>query len=172
MRYSFLLILFCFCLPVTADMYKWTDKDGKVIYSDKPNPNGDSKKVTGTPLTTYKSAPIVRRTFTNPANKQNTAKSETYSKFSITQPINDAAFRQNAGNVTATFEIKPRLATSRRDKIEVFVDGKKAGETAGLSYNLLGLDRGTHTLTAKVVNTKGKILKSHSVTFHLQRSAK
>lgn len=171
MRYLFFFTLLGLCLPASAAMYKWTDKDGKVIYSDKPNPNGSEEKVTGAPLTTYKPDPAVTRAVSKPSKPNKIEKRELYSEFSIEQPVNDAAVRQNAGDVTVTFAITPKINTWRGDKIEVFVDGKKSGETNSLTYQLISLDRGTHTLNAKLVNNKGEVLKSDSVTFHLLRAS-
>jgi hypothetical protein len=34
-----LLLALCVALPVSAQMYKWVDSDGKVQYSDKPPPS-------------------------------------------------------------------------------------------------------------------------------------
>ncbi len=173
MRYLFFFALLSLWVSASADMYKWTDKNGKVIYSDKPNPNGSEEKVTGSPLTTYKTDPAVKRALRKPntPTPNEIKKRNIYSDFTIEQPINDTALRQNAGNVTVTFAVKPKINTWRGDKIEVFIDGKKAGETNGLTYNLVSLDRGTHTLNAKLVNSRGKVLKSDSVTFHLLRAS-
>jgi len=47
MRYPSLVVLLCMvAAPVSADMYKWTDEDGKMHYSDQPPPNAITKSET------------------------------------------------------------------------------------------------------------------------------
>ncbi|NOX42973.1 MAG: DUF4124 domain-containing protein [Gammaproteobacteria bacterium] len=157
-------------MPATADTYKWTDKNGKIIYSDKPNPNGSEEKVKGAPLTTYSPDPALKKPSGTPSNVKQRARRTTYSNFTIEQPTNDKTFRQNAGNVTVKFGITPTLNNAIGDKIEIFLDGKKSGETSNNSFSFVSLNRGTHTLSANLVNRQGTVLKSDSITFHLQRA--
>ncbi len=171
MRIFVLLAIFCISTAAVAEMYKWTDQDGKIIYSDKPNPNGSSEKVKGPPLTTYKpTTPQKKITFTpDTAGKNSTQNRVSYSTFSIDQPANDQAVRENTGNVSIIMSISPGLNSSRNHKIEIYLDGSKKAETSGLSYQFTNMDRGTRTVTAKIVDGAGKVLKTASVTFHLQR---
>lgn len=171
MRIFILLALFFISTAAVAEMYKWTDQDGKVIYSDKPNPNGSEEKVDGPPLTTYKPATTQKPfTYTPKTTDQNSARDRvSYSEFSIDQPVNDAAIRENTGNVSLIMSISPGLNSNRNHTIEIFLDGNKKGSTSGLSYQFTNMDRGTHTVTAKIVDGAGKVLKTASVTFHLQR---
>ena len=171
MRIFVLLALFCISTATVAEMYKWTDQDGEIIYSDKPNPNGSEEKVEGAPLTTYKpTTPQKKFTFTpDTADKNSTRGRVSYSTFSIDQPVNDAAVRENTGNVRLSMSITPELNSSRNHKIEIYLDGSKKAETSGLSYQFANMDRGTHTVTAKIVDGSGKVFKTASVTFHLQR---
>jgi glutaredoxin len=57
MKYGVLWLLLCTCLPASADIYKWTDEQGKVHYSDaKPAEDTDKRvpaveKLELTPIT-------------------------------------------------------------------------------------------------------------------------
>lgn len=170
MRLLLLLVIICFSTTVVAQMYKWTDADGKIIYSDQPNPNGSEEKIKSPPPTTSKPPATTQRTPTTTPTKANDTRGRVrYTAFSIDQPMNDEGVRENAGNLKVNMSITPNLNTARNHKIEIFLDGKKAGETASLSYQFKNMDRGTHTLIAKVVDGSGKVYKSASVTFHLLR---
>ena len=170
MRTFVLLALFCISTAAVAEMYKWTDQDGKVIYSDKPNPNGSEEKVDAPPLTTYKPTTTQKQFTYTPKTSQNSTRDRvSYSKFAIDQPVNDAAVRENTGNVSLSMSISPGLNSNRNHTIEIYLDGSKKGNTSGLSYQFTNMDRGTHTVTAKIVDGAGKVLKTASVTFHLQR---
>src|SRR4051795_10747432 len=46
MRYPSLVVLCLLAAPVSADMYKWTDENGKTHYSDQPPPNAITKSET------------------------------------------------------------------------------------------------------------------------------
>lgn len=168
MRLILLIILVLSCQAVVAELYKWT-KNGEVIYSDKPNPNGPSEKVKGAPLTTYKPSAAVRKALSPQTKAAEPEKRILYTAFTVSQPENDAAIRDNAGNVTVKFTATPPLSNLRGHRIDVYLDGKKAGSTGGNSYKFNNMDRGTHTVQGKIVDGAGKVLKSASVTFHLKR---
>ena len=43
------VLAICFAaLPVQADLYKWTDKNGNIVYGDQPPENFELKQITGT----------------------------------------------------------------------------------------------------------------------------
>ena len=46
MRYPTLVVLCLLAGSVSADMYKWTDENGKMHYSDQPPPNATTKSET------------------------------------------------------------------------------------------------------------------------------
>jgi len=46
MRYPSLVVLCMLAAPVAADMYKWTDENGKMHYSDQPPPNVNTNSET------------------------------------------------------------------------------------------------------------------------------
>lgn len=173
-RASLIVLIGTLCIsPVTvADMYRWTDASGKVIYSDKPNPNGKEEKIKGSPLSTYEPSSAIKKQLLNPTPKKEIKQPHvSYTDFTITAPANDTSVRANDGNVSIKMKLMPALNARRGDKIEIYLDGKKVGETTSLSYNFSNMDRGTHTVKLTVVNGAGKSLKSSSVTFHLKRAS-
>lgn len=93
-----------------------------------------------------------------------------YTSLQIIAPAQDGTIRDNNGTVNITIVLVPFLKSN--NQIAIFLDGKQIGEPQATSQFILqNVDRGTHTLLAKVINNKGVILQqSNEVTFHLHRA--
>ena len=91
----------------------------------------------------------------------------------IVSPEDDKTIRANDGNLTVNIQIRPALSQKRGDMIQLRMDDRPYGlPNAGLSFNLANIDRGTHTLSAVVMNAKGEELaQSAVIKFHLQRNS-
>ena len=68
-------------------------------------------------------------------------------------------------------ELSPKLSSKREDHIIFSLDGKQVGKAqTSLSYDLVGVERGSHIVVASVIDKAGKVLKrSKSILFHIQR---
>ncbi|HEC29867.1 MAG TPA: DUF4124 domain-containing protein [Gammaproteobacteria bacterium] len=151
-----------------AEIYRWVDDSGKVVYSDKPGAGAQRVKLHGI-ATTYKSKPVSAYTSANSSTKgpKKVKAVKGYKSFRIVSPANDAAIRENAGNVSIVMRSSPPLKKGHRTVIAL--DGKKV-QTTGLSYTFRGVDRGTHVLSAAIMDAGGKkLIESSPVTFHLLR---
>ncbi len=161
-----LLLLGIFiCTNATAEVYKRTNPDGSVTFSDVPA-KIDAEPITLPPSSTYSAPPQPRA-----AVKTQPKKAEMdYVSVSITSPANDTTIRDSAGNITITISVDPALKSGHSTVL--IMDGKNVGEGQGGSIQLTNIDRGSHTFTAQVVdNRKIKILESDPVTVHLQRTS-
>lgn len=166
-----LLLLLLFMLPSLSHgaMYKWTNSAGEIIYSDTP-PNENTEeiilpKLTTTPAVKYKSKPKSQET---PEEK---TKATSYSSFKLLAPVKDAIIRDNGGNVQVNLSLKPSLDTKAGHSISIMVDGTtKISNSKQATATLSNIDRGTHTVSAKIQDSKGKVLKtSNSVSFTVYR---
>jgi hypothetical protein len=87
----------------------------------------------------------------------------------ITSPSNEQAIKNNAGNLSVSVAVTPRLSE------DLFItltssSGMKAGPQKSQRFSFTNLDRGSHTFIATVANASGKVIKrSAPVTVHLQR---
>lgn len=161
-----LLLLGIFiCTNATAEVYKRTNPDGSVTFSDVPT-KIDAEPITLPPSSTYSAPPQPRA-----AAKTQPKKAEMdYVSVSITSPANDTTIRDSAGNITITISVDPALKSEHSTVL--IMDGKNVGEGHAGSIQLTNLDRGSHTFIAQVVdNQKIKILESDPVTVHLQRTS-
>ena len=171
-----LLGLICCSLSVSAQVYRSVDKNGNVIFTDKPSP--DSKKVHVAPVQTYTlptkpKKPDVTPSATTPADAPagdaTVTKPPKRYKIAFVSPENDAVVRQNAGSLTVNVSIKPDLF--KTDKIQFSLNGEAVGEPAsGTSAVIPFVDRGTHTIGAKVLSAAGTVKgRASSVTVHMKR---
>ena len=159
------------------DIYRWVDDNGNQVYSDQPGENAENaEKVELQQPMTYSPVQIPEVTDSASAEEQETADNTEAApnyKVSIVAPEDDAGIRVNNGNVTVNLQVVPTLNPERGDLIQLFLDGLPSGmPMPQLSFILENLDRGTHTVSANVLNASGEILaQSETITFHLQRTS-
>lgn len=149
-----------------AGIFKWVDDQGQVHYSDRPDSTNAQEMNLG-PLTTYRA----QRVTTAPTGNVDTeAAGPAYTRFVITAPPHDAAIRDNAGNIGVEIDIEPELRQASGHTIVVLVDGQARGRMTSTSATLTNVDRGTHTIEARVVDSNDtQIAQTAPVTVHLQR---
>ena len=159
-----LLMLMIFAVVSHAEIYKGTDAEGNVIYSDEELP--DSIKIpTPSPNTIIMPKPKPKA----PAIEKEEAVG--YKSFEILSPSNNETLRISSGNVPITLSITPELDIDQGHHISVYIDGVATiNKTTQLNLQIPNVDRGSHTLRAEIRDAKNKILKqSKAVKFHLKR---
>jgi hypothetical protein len=168
----FLLIIFIFIATTNAQatLYKYINKDGEIIYSDKP-PYPGAEQMTPPLLQTipaikYK-APPKAKTTANPTHTK-------YRALTVSQPKAEQTIRNNSGNITIALKLEPELDIKNGHYINIYLNGRIIKkQTHSLSMSLKNIDRGSHNIKAEVRNKKGKLLKSSPInTFYLHRFSK
>ena len=167
------ILLFFILSSAHAEVYRWHDEQGRVVYSDEYIPGAELVEVSDLP--TYTPTPILQPVVA--VEEDSTTEEELIPDYqlSITSPENDQTIRANDGNLDVTVDLSPALDNEKRgDQLIVLVDGQQQGSAISeANFKLTNIDRGTHTLTVSVVDSEGKILIiSKAVTFHIQRHAK
>jgi hypothetical protein len=165
-RLLVLLTLTLACLtPASAEVYKRTNPDGSVTFTDVPSKQNEDI-VPLSPMSTFK-APVAPPVRSNSTTKTTPGK---YTAISITSPADDSAIRDNAGNLTVNVSLTPGLQSGHT--LVLLVDGAQQGKSASGSFALSNLDRGNHSLVAQVVDKEGTtIISATAVTIHLQRTS-
>ena len=149
-----------------SGVYKQTNPDGSVTFSDVPAEK-DAKPIKLPPASTYSPPALPRSESTTRPTPATTE--VNYESVSITSPSNDTAVRNNAGNLTVNFSVKPSLQPGH--SYVLLMDGKNVGEGTAGSVQLTNIDRGSHTFTVQVVGAnKEMIIQSSAVVVHLQRA--
>lgn len=157
--------------PSFGSIYKTIDEDGNVVFTDIAPP--DSRETVELSNSTSYTPPAISANpppDTQPSGTPATStRSEiVYQSVMINSPANDEAVRDNAGNITISVAVNPSLAPGH--SIALVVDGKRVGTSLSGQFPLRNVDRGTHTLSAQVLDENQIILKQSSdQTFHMLR---
>jgi len=158
---------------VCAEIYKTLDEDGNVVFTDVA-PKDQTKAITVETQNTY--SPEATET-PSASGRQPVAPEQEeapaavmYDQIAILAPQNDEPIRENTGNVTVVVTSNPALDSGRGHVMQILVDGQAAARGQSNSVALTNLDRGTHQITAQIVDSNGQVLATSSpVTFHMLR---
>jgi len=166
---------FAFLLPLVlavacgADVYKWVDEDGNTIYSDEPHPEAEKLENVEIPVVDFPepAAPPRAR-----EAERKERRAPEYRAIRVTSPSQDATVRNTPGNVSVTVAVEPVLQNAYGHRIALYLAGALQGEPGRrTSFQLQNVDRGTHTVSAAVLDADGKkLISSQPVTFHLHRN--
>ena len=170
-----IVLLSAVSLSTNAEVYKKIDENGNVSFTDVPATT-DQKAIQIDQPMTYESKPITPTTSRSAEGSEGSETTEMsqpqikYETLSIITPTNDQNLRDNGGNVAVSLSSQPGLDTAANHQYILYLDGKKVSESQSSTTSLPNTDRGTHTLSAEIVDKDQTILiKSDSITFHLQR---
>ena len=148
-----------------VELYRWVDKDGLVHYSDQPGPGAE--KITVQSVPTIGTTPV-KDTIAEPPPP---AAFSGYERFVVAQPPNNETVRDNTGAVTVSLELVPALQVELGHTVRVTLAGQTQGGAA-LQFSFAGIERGTHTVTAMVLDKDGVPIKTASSTFTLHKISK
>lgn len=143
--------------PACAEIYKWTDSNGNVHFSDKPHDGAE--KVTLPPVQTYSAppTPVEEKKESNENSKKETTENAVYHEFTIVQPTDQATIWNNSGNMSVVVQTDPPLRPG--DMIQLLMDNEPVGDPqTSTTFDLTSLDRGSHTLVAKIINANGEVV--------------
>ncbi len=167
---KWLVLVFVLTPAATAaevEFYKWILPDGSIEYSDKPPVEG-AEKVELKPLVTY--SPPATSTPPAKTEAESAGAVDGYQSFAIASPADEAAIRDNAGNLTISFAVTPKLVDGHA--INVFMDGQKVSRSSGAAATLRDVSRGSHRIHATIVDEKGaEIARTGTITVHLKRAS-
>jgi hypothetical protein len=147
-----------------AVVYKWTDSDGVVHYSDQPVPGAQkiftaSSSITGSSSAETPSEP-------GPATPKQASGPLGFAEFSISTPAaNQTFFGDDV--VSVHLNIEPGLRPNQN--ITWHLNGKQLDEQ-GMQFTLPHMDRGAYVLAATVTDqATGESRTSDSVTFFVRQ---
>lgn len=167
-KWTLLLLLLASNIVFAQTIYQWTDAKGNTVYSDKPHQG--AQEVTVPDLPSYQAPKPAAKPATQQAQKT-TPPQTIYKTLTIDSPKAEATVWSNPGIIPVSVSIEPALAEN--DKLIITVDGKTQLETSTNSgLELTGIDRGTHSIQAKIIDPDGKVAKtSQAVTVYLHKAS-
>jgi hypothetical protein len=152
------------------ELWKWTDSNGVVHYSDVPGPGAVKVDLA---VTQSQPRPTVATPAAAPsgsaAARPAAPATVTYTSLEIWQPENGASFF--GGDAAVNVRLRSEPTVSPDDSLLLFLDGKLVeGPTNAAEYTLSNLERGAHSVTAQILDTKGKEkIRSQPVVFHIKQ---
>lgn len=164
MRLIALLLGIAMAVPAAAaDVYKSTNAEGNVVFSDQPSPGAETIRIQETQTVPADRAGTFE--YTPPAPE-----AFAYGKVAIEQPSNDEALRPEDKSVVVSVSLEPELRGG--DSLVLMLDGREFAAGRSKSFALAELDRGTHTVEAVVRENGGRVVaRSAPVSFHVLRTA-
>ena len=162
-------------------VYTWVDEDGVLHFSDTPTDQG-AKSLrlpdvqASAPAPRFEaSTPIdVATSTTTPAQAQTqteTIEREAPAQLTLTMltPIHEQTIRSNRGSIPIQIELNRKLGIS--EQLQLMLDGRRYGAPQTQpTWELKGIDRGTHTIAIQA-HRSGKLIASTSpVTVYLHRA--
>jgi len=144
-----------------SGIYKTTDKDGNVIFTDQKV--GEMREVELRETTTIPAQKIPRTPPARLLDQAGNAQPARYASLNIVTPADGEAIRDNAGNLELRFDIKP--AASGTHIVQLVIDGEVKMEVKGNAASLTNVDRGEHQFQLKVISREtGKLIQEGPVS--------
>ncbi len=160
-------------ISANAELFKWKDADGNVIFSDQPPPGIDKveSEVEQESLPHINTVPALDIT---ESNKSKSSKKEAnkvaYTNLTIVSPLHDSEVRENSGKVQINVRVEPEIFAERGHQLIIYMDGVEVSKGESTSVLIDNVDRGTHDIKASIVNNQGFVLRETRVTtFTLHR---
>lgn len=160
--------------------YTWVDEQGTRHYSDRPPPQSADDART---VELQVRSPQRPRSPTDPRGLRDdlfqdgdgdddTAAAPEPVSISVRRPQPDETYVNTGGRVQVTVDVQPSLPQGGR--VVVYVDGAQiaTGGPGQQTFVLSPVYRGTHTLSATVQDSDGRLLASSSnVTFYVRQAS-
>lgn len=171
-----LATLFALCL-INADarIYKCIDENGNTVYMDTPISDQctESKEVPKEDLPSLietKSPNIPANSGSTTSAKKENKGVDDYESLIITSPINNESLRSNEGQVLIAYTATPSLRSRNSHRYVVLLGSAEVYRGTNTSISLENVDRGTHSVSVKIVAANGRTLaNSEPIAFTLQR---
>ncbi|MGI9202592.1 MAG: DUF4124 domain-containing protein [Woeseiaceae bacterium] len=153
---------------VMAQAYRWTDANGVVHYSDRPQ---EGAEVVQLPESTVSTRPFVPQ-ITNTSQDETTESTEisfAYDSIEVSAPAPEETLWNIGGVLNVTLNLQPALQAGHQ--VRVYFDGE-ASVVAGTSFQLQEVYRGAHNIQAEVLDENGQLMgRSQPSRFYVQQNA-
>lgn len=170
-RLALIVVLTAVSCGASGQIFRTVDANGNVVFTDIPpvdrSGQTPSTAVTVPPTNTVPAPPAAAaRTNDTPA----LSTEAPYTAVNVVSPADGDTIRDNAGNVRIEAATTPPLRADQR--LLLILNGtQSAVEAVNGVFQLSNVDRGSHTVSVRVVDRDGRtIIESRTTTFHLMRA--
>ncbi|RRV13668.1 DUF4124 domain-containing protein [Pseudomonas saudiphocaensis] len=166
-RTALLGLLLMLALPAAGQIYSYIDDQGNRVFTDRPAGRA-AEQVQSRPINSMPAMPVATPT---PSRRQaDTEPAAYYRQLNILQPEADATIRDNAGSLVVSLSSEPALQPGHQYRL--LLDGNPITTSDAATLTLEYVNRGTHQLTAEIIDNQGKtLLHSAPQTFHMMRTS-
>jgi hypothetical protein len=156
-RYLALALLLIAPFLAADSIYRTTDKEGNVVFTDAPSADSGTAEPVGLQRTNTTPPPPDRPDLERDEDSADAGAEETPYSVTITSPANETSFPMGPGNFTVSVRIQPALR--KYESLQLFLDGEpRGGPQASMIWDLTNVFRGAHDITVGVVNRDGETL--------------
>ncbi len=149
-------------------IYKTTDAQGNVVFTDKPPGDRNAEQVELRPMNTTPSVPVPART---PDTERKAADDDAESapEVAITSPENESTIPMGGGDFGVFASVTPAVGPGQ--SLQLLIDGEAwGGPQNGGAWQLSNIMRGPHDLTVQLLDSGGAaIASSTSVRVYVLR---
>jgi len=148
-----------------SSIFRTTDEDGNVIFTDAPPAGTSTSEEVEIPPTNTVAPPAL-----GPRPAQATAEDPTtVFEVKITSPANESTIAMGPGNFSVSASVSPEF--KRGYSLQLFVDGAAHGEPQdSSSWDLTNVFRGGHDLTVGLIDIAGQtVATSETVRVYVLR---
>ncbi|SDH88971.1 protein of unknown function [Pseudomonas flavescens] len=165
MRRTLACLLLILALPVSAQIYKYTDANGNTVFTNQPPEGSKAESVELKPINTTESAAAPAQPATPRLSEM---PQHPYQILELRDLPSDEALRANNGTFSVGVSIEPRLGPGH--SLRLILDGKPYGSPSNAPrLQLNQVDRGEHSLAVAVMQGEQVIQQSETRTFTVQR---
>ncbi len=145
-----------------AEIYRWKDDEGNVIYSDVPQPGAEKVELNEPIILPAQPVPG-SSSFSRKRKEKPPAK--PYESVSITRPADEQTIRDNIADINVAISVRPALQAGFGHQLQLLFDGQRVGKPGRkMSFVLPGVDRGAHTLEAVILDRNGQVAARSPIT--------
>jgi hypothetical protein len=160
LKTAMLVCLLAIPLTLQAQIYKQTDEQGNVTFTDQPTNQAETIDVP--PPNTATPIEIQPRP---EAPKQKEA--SLYQSLRITAPENDSIIPNGSGDFSVQISLSPALQDGHQ--IQLLLNGKVHQSGSQSLFELTSIPRGNHTIEALVANEGAELIRSKAIKVQVYR---
>ena len=151
-----------------AQAYKWTDEDGVVHYSDRPEPGAEVINLPESQGTRRAAAPAAAQTAATTGDDAAANQPFRYESLEVMAPSAEETLWNIGGVLNVSLALQPALQPGHQ--VRVYFDGTPR-EVPGTSFQLEDVYRGVHNIQAEVLDEAGELqIRSLPNRFYVQQT--
>lgn len=152
-----IIALLLLTLPglLSAQIYKTTDSQGNVVFTDKPPASGHTTEQVDLQQTNT-SAPPPKIVRPEPPTPEPEAAATEY-LLSIESPTNETTIAMGPGNFSISASVDPQPGNG--DTLQLLIDGTPWGDPqTSTTWNVTNVFRGAHDITISALGSSGEAI--------------